>query len=94
MSGLGSATLAFGSTPTDFASVTVTGQSGIASGAACEAWFMASTTSDHGPDEHMLLAGESIPVCGSVVAGTGFTISIQTTSKWTGSFTVQWVWSN
>lgn len=87
----GVATLDFGD-ESDFASVTITGQSGIVSGSACEAWFMAATTADNGPDEHEMIAQEIIPVCGAIVASTGFTIVAQASSRWSGQFSVNWVW--
>lgn len=89
---IGSATLDFGATPSDLATVVVTGQTGILTGSSCEAWFMSSTTGAHGPGEHEMLAAEAVPVCGSIVAATSFTITINTPTRWIGAFTVQWAW--
>lgn len=92
MSATGTAVIDFGAAPGgNAASVAVTGQGAILSGSLCEAWMMASSSADHNDQEHML-----VPVkltCGSVVAGTGFTIYARSEWRLTGQFTVQWVWS-
>lgn len=92
MSGSGIATINFGSgTGSDFTSVVVTGQTGITTGATCEAWMMYETSSDHTADEHLI-----VPInlrCGDIVAGTGFTI--YAASEWllNGTFSVRWAWA-
>lgn len=80
MGATGTATLDFGSFPgKSDASVTVTGQTSIASGSLVEAWIRPVATSDHSADEHML---ETIKVFAhTIVAGTGFTISGFNTSE-------------
>lgn len=93
MAAQGSATLDFGVTPTDRASVAVTGQAGIAAGSAAEAFLMAETSVDHDADAHTLAAALIDLVCGSVVADTGFTINAICPALASGRFTVRWVWS-
>lgn len=92
MSGTGNASLDFGAAPGgNAASVVITGQGGIGVGSQAEAWMMASSTADHNAEEHML-----VPVkltCGSIVAGTGFTIYARSEWRLAGLFTVQWVWN-
>lgn len=90
---VGSATLNFGSGSKDV-SVAVTGQGGIASGSKVEAFWMGDVTSDHTADEHLMASHGIKLACGSVVAGTGFTIYAQATgtADVTGQFTVNWVW--
>lgn len=69
----GVTTINFGSFPgSSDASVTITGQAGILSTSLVSAWLIATDTSDHLADEHVV---ETIEVrVGSIVAGTGFTI--------------------
>ena len=95
-SATGTATISFGSAPgANTTSVAVTGQSAILSTAKCDAYFMASdTTSDHTANDHLYAAALMTLVCGSVSAGTGFTINAVSVHKLTGTFTVRWVWVN
>jgi hypothetical protein len=86
--------LDFGGTPAEEASVTVTGQSGILAGSHVEAFFMAESTSDNGTDEHQEAAAMCRLVCGSIVAGTGFTIYAHPIAGLgLGTFNVRWVWA-
>jgi len=91
----GTATLDFGSTPTDVASVVVTGQAGIVSGSLVEAWFMQDdTTADNGSDEHNEASAMCQLVCGAIVAATGFTIFANTLGVLgIGTFKVKWAWT-
>jgi hypothetical protein len=89
----GTATLDFGSTPTDSASVAVTGQTGIVSGSQVEAFFMRESSVDHNVDEHVEAAALCPLACGSIVAGVGFTIYASPIAMLgTGKFNVRWVW--
>jgi len=91
----GTATLDFGATPADEASVVVTGQAGIVSGSLVEAWFMQNdTTADNGADEHNEASAMCPLVCGAIVAGTGFTIFANTLGVLgIGQFKVKWAWN-
>lgn len=90
---VGTATLNFGAFPgTTDTSVAVTGQSGILSGSAVEAYIAPVATAEHTADEHWV---ESIQVtAGNIVAGTGFTIYGRTTDskRLYGNFNIGWVW--
>ena len=84
-----SATLNFGATPTFEGSIAVTGQAAIIAGSHAEAFLMQeSITAEY--DMAMRLLEFS---CGSVVAGTGFTIYCNSKSYATGSISVRWVWN-
>lgn len=94
MATTGNATLDFGSTPTDSASIAVTGQAGIVAGSDVEAYFMRETTVDNGVDEHEEAAALCNLVVGSIVAGTGFTIYANCLGMLgLGTFKVRWVWN-
>jgi len=90
----GIATLDFGATPTDEASVVVTGQGAIVSGSFAEAFFMQETTADNGADEHAEAAALCPLVVSDIVAGTGFTIRAHPIAMLgVGTFSVRWVWN-
>lgn len=91
---IGTAILNFGAAPgNQDASVAVAGQTGlVAATSAVEAWLMADTTADHGPDEHIVAASVMKTRAGSLVDGTGFTIFGHADTRLTGQFTVHWVW--
>lgn len=95
MGATGTTTIDFGSgVGSDKTTVVITGQGGIVSGSHAEAFFMADSTADHGPDEHML-GGITIQlVCSDIVAGTGFTVNafMRDGSTVAGQFTIHWVW--
>ncbi len=94
MGAQGTATLDFGATPADEASVVVTGQTGIVSGSHAEAFFMQETTADNGVDEHAEAAALCPLVCSDIVAGTGFTIRAHPIAMLgLGQFSVRWVWN-
>lgn len=69
----GTTTVDFGAFPgSAHASVAVTGQTSITSGALVEAWIFPTATADHSADEHRV---EPLKVfAGDVVGGVGFTI--------------------
>jgi hypothetical protein len=93
MGATGTATIDFGAAPGgNAAQVDVTGQAGVVSGSACEAWFMATTSADHNAEEHALAASFSSLACGNISAGAGFTIYARSTVTLTGVWTANWVW--
>lgn len=93
-SGVGTATLDFGSAPgTNITTVVVTGQAGITSDSHVEPWFMGETTATHNAYEHMVAPIKVTVDKSSIVAGTGFTITAVTEWRLTGTFIVHWVWS-
>jgi hypothetical protein len=90
----GTATLDFGASPAEEASVVVTGQAGIIAGSHAEAFFMQETTADNGADEHAEAAALCPLVCSDIVPGTGFTIRAHPLAMLgIGQFSVRWVWN-
>ena len=92
----GTATLDFGATPTDEATIAVIGQTNLQATSNIKAFFMAtSTTADNDLDAHREANALCPLVIESVVAGTGFTIRAQALGvAATGTFNVRWEWSN
>ena len=94
-SGTGTATIDFGAHPgANEASVTVTGIATIGAGAKVEAFFMRSTSADHGANDHSYAALFTGLTCGDVVAATGFTIHARSEQKLTGEFSIHYVWAD
>lgn len=90
---VGTGVIDFGSTPTDTATLVVTGQTAITALSNVEAYFMRESTASNGVDEHEEAATMIALVVGSVVAGTGFTIYANTIGALvTGTFNIRWVW--
>jgi hypothetical protein len=94
MGAAGSAVLDFGATPTDEASVVVTGQSGIAAESHVEAFFMRESTAGNTVEDHEQATTLCRLVCGNIVPGTGFTIYAHSVGGLgVGTFAVRWVWA-
>lgn len=91
----GTAVLDFGAAPpTDYASVTVTGQTGILTTSKAEAFFMGSTTSDSTEEDHLLANVNIRLACTIPTLATGFVIhAFVETGLTKGTYNVQWVWS-
>ena len=90
----GSATLNFGAAPgNNTASVVITGQTGILSTSACQAFYMTDTTSDHNAQDHMFADLVSELSCGTIVPGTGFTIYATASDNVIGTFEVRFNWA-
>ena len=88
----GTATLDFGTIPgSQDAHVAITGQASILADSLADAWILGIPTATHNLEEHMMVPMEV--KCGSIVAGTGFTIYASTEYRLTGTFTVAWVWN-
>jgi hypothetical protein len=89
----GTATLDFGATPADEASVDVTGQSGLTSGSFIEAFFMRETTASNGADEHEE-AASLCPLNCEYLSASSFRIHAHPIAALgLGMFTVRWVFS-
>lgn len=91
---IGTATLDFGAFPgaTD-ASVTITGQTGILTSSAVEAYISPAATAEHTADEHWV---ENLKVAaGNIVAGVGLTIYGRTddNTRLYGHWNIGWVWA-
>lgn len=89
----GLATASFGAIGSTGSSttVTITGQTGIASNSYVEAWLAIQATTQHSIDE---VVHDPVTVrAGNIVAGTGFTIycSMDNGSAY-GDYIVHWVW--
>ena len=76
MPGRGFAEIDFGAFPgKSYATVDVTGQTGILTTSHVEAWLAPDATADHSADEHVIAAvGLRVLVTALPIAGTGFTI--------------------
>jgi len=91
MGAKGTTTIDFGSSPgVNLATTVITGQTAISSNSDVEAWMMADITADHTDVEHIMVDMKLI--CGSLVAGTGFTIYATSSQRLTGLWNVHWVW--
>lgn len=75
MGASGTGVIDFGAFPgsTD-TSLVVTGQAGILSGSAVEAWIRPVDTADHTADEHLVEELQVMADPTTIVAGVGFTI--------------------
>lgn len=93
MASTGTATLDFGPAPgSQFASVVVTGQSGIDSDSNIEAYLMASdSTTDNSAFIHQVVP--MVLRCGNIVAGTGFTIYARSDWNISNTMLCRWVWA-
>lgn len=92
MANKGTAILNFGSAPgTNMVITTVTGEAGILSGSAADAFIMANSTATHNSYEHSI-----VPIilrCGNIIPGIGFDIIATSELRLTGTFLVNWVWA-
>jgi hypothetical protein len=87
----GTAVLNFGATPgTNRVTTVVTGQSGILSTSVPTAFLTYASTATHNAEEHAIVPMKL--VCGSIIAGTGFTIYATTDWRLDGTFAVSWAW--
>ena len=94
MGAQGTATVDFGAHPgADLATVSVTGQTTIASDSLAEAWLFPVATADHSVDEH--LVDGPIVIATTITAGVGFTINAlpRNFGNLTGQWSVAWVWN-
>lgn len=94
-SGMGTATIDFGSAPgASEASVVVTGIATIGIGSKAEAYFMRVASSNHSTNDHAYAPLLMALTCGDLVAGVGLTITAVSQHKMTGQFVVQYVWTD
>ena len=90
----GTATINFGSFPGNSeASVVVTGLTGIASNSTILAFFAADSTSDHTVSDHLYCPLLVRLSCGTIIAGTGFTLFARCLDKMQGTFLVRYIWA-
>jgi len=87
----GEVVLDFGGTPIETGSVVVSGQADIAATDHVEAFFMKDSTADNNAAAHEEAAAVCPLVCGSIVAGTSFTIFARSPfALLTGDFNIRW----
>lgn len=88
----GSTTVDFGTSGEMTATKAITGQTAIISTSVVDAWIMATASTDHTADEHVV--EDMTVMAGNVVAGTGFTIYAHSLSiPLRGVWTVGWAWA-
>lgn len=93
MGAKGTATVDFGSSMSSVASIAVTGQASILSTSHVEAWIMEDSTAGNNALAHKTLGLFARCHCETIVAGTGFTITVLLAEvKATGTFILRWVW--
>ena len=87
----GTTTVDFGAYETS-AQTVVTGQTAILAGSLVEAWLFPALTASNQPDNHWF--EELRVVASSVVAGTGFTITVACREGVAhGVYNIGWVWN-
>jgi hypothetical protein len=90
----GTATIDFGATPAEEATVTVSGQAGFVSTSAVEAWIQhGDSTVDNGVDEHEEFAALSPLACKWTVDGSFEIKAMPIAMLGIGTFKVHWVWN-
>lgn len=95
MGAQGTATIDFTSTPSEEATVVVSGQAGFVSTSLVEAFFMhGDSTADNGVDEHEEAAALCPLSCKWTVDGSFEIKAMPIAMLGIGTFKVHWVWSN
>lgn len=94
MAGTGTATIDFGSTPVEEATVLVnSGVSGLTAASYIEAFFMKESTSDNSVDEHAEAAALCPLVCEYVSATSFNIIASPIAALGIGQFSARWVYT-
>lgn len=93
MAATGTATIDFGSTPTDEGSVTITGQVDLQAADHIEAFVMRDSTVDNPVEAHSALAEDINLICEQDAANDRFFIYARTGARVTGTFKVRWAYS-
>lgn len=90
----GISTIDFGATPSNEASVTITGQTGILITSTVDACIMARSTADNTLSDHQFAALSMRLSVSQPIADTGFTITAYNLIGFaTGTFQINWRWS-
>lgn len=93
--GVGTGVIDFTATPSDEATVTVTGQAGLVSTTHIEAWFQhGDSTADNGVDEHAEAAQHMSLACKWTVDGSFQVIAQPMLALAIGTFKFHFAWSN
>lgn len=95
-SGLGTATVDFGVTPTEIATLVVTGIAGILATDHVECFFQGNdSTVDNPAEVHKWILPRFVKAnADTIVAATGFTISLLADFPLTGTVKVRFVWAS
>lgn len=92
-SGLGTAVIDFGDTPSAEASVVVSGQTQILATSQVRVSMQVDTMLNNNADDHLLAALTMNFAAGAPVAGDGFTIYASSNfALWTKRFRLRWRW--
>jgi hypothetical protein len=95
MAVVGTATINFTSTPSEEATVIVSGQAGLISTTHIEAWIQdGDSTADNGTDEHAEFSAMCPLACKWTVDGSFEIKAMPIGATGIGTFTVHWAWSN
>ena len=91
---IGTATLNFGAFPgSNQASVVVGGQGTIVSNSAVDVFFMGDSTADHDANDHAFAGAKITLTAGTIVPGTGFTITGVCEDETVGTVAVRFNWN-
>jgi hypothetical protein len=91
----GTGTIDFGATPSEEATVTITGQTGLISTTHIEAFFQhGDSTADNGVDEHEEAAAVCPLACKWTVDGSFEVKAIPISGLGIGTFKFHYAWSN
>ena len=95
-SATGTATVDFGGTPTQIATLAVTGQAAILTTDHVECFFVGDDSTAGNPaDVHKWILPKYVSaVAHTIVAATGFTITLLADFPLTGTVKVRWVWAS
>jgi hypothetical protein len=94
-SGIGTATLDFGATPANEATVSITGQTAISATSRAEAFIMSKSTATNGVDDHNFAAVSMRFICSEPTPSVGFSITAYNLIGFcTGEFNIEWTWSD
>lgn len=89
-SATGQVAVEFPASGDSYATVTITGQTGLTSAGYVEAWFAGADSTDNTVDDHALAASLCRPVC---TPGAGqFTVTLASVEALHGIYLINWVW--
>lgn len=91
---IGTATLNFGTMPTEEASIAVTGQTGIQTSSVVRVWLQDDTTAGNTATDHLFAAQTVQLAFETPVLNTGFIVhALSTFAYWTKTLQLHWSWS-
>ena len=87
----GKGTIDFGSVPTDFAQLVITGQTSLVADTEIQAWIQENSTVTNNQNDHLTASFLSKIYISDIVAGTGFTINMLCLhGELSGAYKVHW----